>query len=130
MDADVYEEILEERERAHAKHGDKSMEGLPIDHPTRITILMEEVGEVAREFNEANLRGDGVNPKLLRSELIQVAAMAAAWADAITERCCACSKYVVDYSDPDLYHPENIETDDSQCPVHGPNQQVKGGSDE
>jgi NTP pyrophosphatase (non-canonical NTP hydrolase) len=63
------------------------MESLPVDDLTRLTVLMEEVGEVAREFNEARHRQAQSNPGLdryaIRKELIQVAAMAAAWADAI-----------------------------------------------
>src|SRR5688500_17036282 len=75
-------EIRQERARAHEKHGSTSMEALPTDDLTRLTVLMEEVGEVARWFNE-NRRRDMPNGEL-RAELIQVAAMAAAWADALT----------------------------------------------
>ena len=33
---------------------------------------------------------------------------------------CTCTSYVVDYSDPDRYHAENIDReDDPACPVHG-----------
>lgn len=33
---------------------------------------------------------------------------------------CTCQSYVVDYSDPEPYHPENIDTElDPDCPVHG-----------
>jgi NTP pyrophosphatase (non-canonical NTP hydrolase) len=87
----VYEQIRIERERAHDKHGVSSMEALdPLDL-VRLAILVEEFGEVAREFNEARriadaMFGDGVLANNiarddLRAELIQVAAMAAAWAD-------------------------------------------------
>lgn len=75
-------EIRNERTRAHEKHGRTSMESLPVDDLTRLSVLMEEVGEVARWFNE-NRRRDMPNGEL-RAELIQVAAMAAAWADALT----------------------------------------------
>jgi NTP pyrophosphatase (non-canonical NTP hydrolase) len=56
------------------------MEELPVEDPHRLAILVEEVGEVAREFCEARHCGefDLVN---LRKELIQVAAMSGAWAD-------------------------------------------------
>lgn len=77
----IYAEIRAERERAHAKHGEQSMETQPIDAPIRMTILMEEVGEVAREFNEA--QSGTLDRASLRAELVQVAAMATAWADAI-----------------------------------------------
>lgn len=49
-----------------------------------LAILAEEFGEVAREICEAGSRGDAraVRPNL-RTELIQVAAVATAWAEAI-----------------------------------------------
>jgi NTP pyrophosphatase (non-canonical NTP hydrolase) len=84
MTASIWAEVQSERDRAHAKHGDTSMEALPVDDLTRLTVLMEEVGEVARWFNEARSR-DMQNGEL-RAELIQVAAMAGAWADALTYR--------------------------------------------
>lgn len=79
--SDIYAEVKAERERAHAKHGDKSMESERPDAEKRLRILMEEVGEVAREFNEADIHDRPVDLALLRSELIQTAAMATAWAD-------------------------------------------------
>jgi NTP pyrophosphatase (non-canonical NTP hydrolase) len=80
----IYDEVSEERSRAHAKHGDKSMEGWPANSPMRYMILAEEVGEVAKEFNDAAARdGRQLDYPALRKELIQVAAMAAAWADRI-----------------------------------------------
>lgn len=81
----VWDEVAAERARAHAKHGAKSMEAADWDDMKRLRILIEEVGEVARAFNEwdlglasrAETRAD------VRAELIQVAAMAGAWADAV-----------------------------------------------
>jgi hypothetical protein len=33
---------------------------------------------------------------------------------------CTCTVYVIDYSDPERYHPENLDReDDPNCPVHG-----------
>ncbi len=33
---------------------------------------------------------------------------------------CTCTWYVVDYSDPERYHPENLDReDDPACPIHG-----------
>jgi NTP pyrophosphatase (non-canonical NTP hydrolase) len=55
------------------------MEGTPADSLSRFAILAEEVGEVAREFNEAT--GRSLDRAALRKELIQVAAMATAWAE-------------------------------------------------
>lgn len=46
---------------------------------TKLSVLMEEVGEVAREINE------GPNLDRLKKELIQVAAVAVAWAESIYE---------------------------------------------
>lgn len=79
----VYDEIADERERAHAKHGRNSMEARPSGSFFRYTILAEEVGEIAKEFNEAEIRGGQhtLDYERLRTECIQVAAMAAAWAD-------------------------------------------------
>ena len=90
----IYGEVLAERERAHRKHGATSMEMLPVTDMTRLSVLVEEIGEVAREFNEARHRThaellpqtereQSIDLAALRKELIQVAAMAAAWADAI-----------------------------------------------
>lgn len=80
----IYQELRAERVRAHAKHGETSMESmLPLSMP-RLTILLEEVGEIAKEFNDARHERRDVDKAALRAELIQVAAMAAAWADALT----------------------------------------------
>jgi hypothetical protein len=80
---DVWYECQQERLRAHRKHGDTSMESAPPDDPTgrRLRILLEEVGEVAQEFNDAEHEGRPVDLGRVRKELIQVAAMAGAWAD-------------------------------------------------
>lgn len=98
----VWDEVQAERERAHAKHGGTSMESLPVDDLTRLTVLMEEVGEVARWFNE-NRHGRDLPNGELRAELIQVAAMAGAWADALTRRCCTewpeCSHVFAEYAE-------------------------------
>ena len=83
----IYAEVRAERERAHAKHGDHSMEAMnPFDY-RRFTILAEEVGEVAKEMNDAAIEGSFFGPErraAMRAELIQVAAMATAWADSLT----------------------------------------------
>lgn len=81
----VYDELKAERARAHALHGDTSMESYPVDDLNRLAILVEEVGEVSKEFNEARHDGRSVDLVKLRKELIQTATMAVAWADRITE---------------------------------------------
>lgn len=84
LDNDIWEAVRRERARAHAKHGDTSMESSPAHDPVgrRMRILLEEFGEVAQEFNDAEHEQRPVDIAKLRKELIQVAAMAGAWADA------------------------------------------------
>lgn len=81
----IWDEIHAERVRAHEKHRATSMESMPWLDPdgARRDIITEEVGEVAKEFNEARHEGREVDAQRLRKELIQVAAMTAAWAAAI-----------------------------------------------
>lgn len=119
----VWDEAHAERVRAHAKHGETSMESQPADALDRLFILVEEVAEVAGEFLQAHVRHGGpldnrdhivsalrsvvlagrnarrlndarhlgleplptmskVDLDAVRKELIQVTAMAAAWAAA------------------------------------------------
>lgn len=75
--------IGDERIRALRKHGDRSMEAYPAMHPARLSILVEELGEVAKEINDAAVESRVVDHDALRDELVQVAAMAIAWADAL-----------------------------------------------
>lgn len=89
VDWQPYADIHRERIRAHHKHdgnGD-SMERKPYDDPRWLSVLVEEVGEVARALCEHRHRGPKADPLLLRrelrSELVQVAAMTAAWIDAV-----------------------------------------------
>ena len=85
-----YDEIHLERIRAHAKHdgNQESMERREWDDPSWLPVLVEEVGEAARTLNE--LRHRSMVPEQcaaeLRAELIQVAAMATAWIEAIGVR--------------------------------------------
>lgn len=79
----IYDEIAAERARALAKHGDGSMDRASRTDPIRLAILVEEVGEVAKEFNDARHDLSDLDLEALRKELIQVAAMAAAWADVL-----------------------------------------------
>ena len=52
-----------------------------IDDSIKLSVLMEEIGEVARELNETN----GVPHQSLYNELVQVAAVSVAWAESIQE---------------------------------------------
>ena len=71
--------IQAEATNAHLKHGEHSMLGPRYSSGDRLAILVEEVGEVAHELTYDQ---DGDRSKLVR-ELIQVAAMAASWVEAI-----------------------------------------------
>lgn len=83
----VLSEVIKERERQHAKWGQQ--EHTPF---VWLSILTEEVGEAAKEANEALFSGraDGkVQADAianLRTELIQVAAVAAAIVEDIDNR--------------------------------------------
>lgn len=72
--------IRAEAVRAHAKHGNFSMFGSVHTDDSRLTILTEELGEVARALNDTRLgKLAGMNGEELRAELVQVAAMALTW---------------------------------------------------
>jgi len=79
----VYSDVHRERERAHAKHGARgnSREDQPWDEKEWLPILMEELGEVAHEMTY-DVQSQGKRDRM-RKELVQVAAMACAWIDAI-----------------------------------------------
>lgn len=72
----VWDEVQRARAAAHAKHGDNSIEAVPGGDPRWLSILVEEVGEVAHE-QTYDSTGD------LRAELVDVLAVASAWVDAI-----------------------------------------------
>lgn len=91
----VWADVAAERARADAKHGATSMERLPPTDMTWLSVLVEEVGEVAREFCDARHRAhpgllpqaereQSIDRQALRTELVQVAAMAGAWADRLS----------------------------------------------
>lgn len=75
--------IQAEATRAHILHGEKSM--LYGSNDRRFRILGEEVGEVARELNDADIEGRSVDKDKIEKELIQVAAMAATWIEALNQ---------------------------------------------
>jgi hypothetical protein len=76
-------EVRNEILRAHAKHGQESMLSPMHSNGKRLAILGEEFGEICRALTYDN--GSEANK---REELIQTAAMAAAWvvADGLAER--------------------------------------------
>jgi hypothetical protein len=79
IDSSTYGELNREINHAHDKHGVHSIIYGSDDKALR--ILMEEVGEVAREMNELELgnRTEVEYMTNLQKELIQVAAMALTW---------------------------------------------------
>lgn len=79
-------DVRNERYRAYQKHGENSAENLDWYDFTRwLSILMEEVGEVARVVCEVNLRNITIEEaqRELSEELVQVGAMTEAWAMAV-----------------------------------------------
>lgn len=80
-----YTDVHIERIRAHAKHGNNSIEHKDFEDAAWLPILLEELGEVSRELNEARHgnRSDSNQLTMLKAELIQLAAMTCAWIAAI-----------------------------------------------
>lgn len=77
-DHEPWNEVMRAREKADAKHGANSIEQIPADSPLWLSILTEEVGEVAHE-----LTYDATGS--LRAELIDVLSVASAWLAALDE---------------------------------------------
>jgi NTP pyrophosphatase (non-canonical NTP hydrolase) len=73
---DIFDQIMEEIQRQRVKHGPQ---GEMFSQPTDMKswILFEEVGEVAHALNEH------MPIEEVRKELVQVAAVAVAWIEAI-----------------------------------------------
>jgi len=79
--------VQEERRRQDLKWGRRP--GVwPVSQPVRLAVLTEEVGEVAREILDSGAyRPDATARDELLEEVVQVAAVATAWVEAlITER--------------------------------------------
>jgi NTP pyrophosphatase (non-canonical NTP hydrolase) len=76
---DLLQDVIDEAQRAHEKHGPNSM--LYGSDAKGLRILMEEVGEVARAMNEFALANIDLlaYQKELRAELVQCAAMCTTW---------------------------------------------------
>lgn len=82
-----YSDFHQERVRAHGLHRENSLERVPWHSPRARDIVLEELGEVARVFNEFELGNiDARQAKLqARKEVIQLGAMVSAWADAFSD---------------------------------------------
>jgi NTP pyrophosphatase (non-canonical NTP hydrolase) len=78
-DHELWQEILRSREAADRKHGPASIERIGADSGSWLTMLVEEVGEVANALTYDG-PADG-----LRAELIDVAAVVTAWIAAVDE---------------------------------------------
>lgn len=86
----VLDAVFEERDRVEAICEQKRRDGEQwfscadprMSNGDKLAVLMEEVGEVAEELCEARAADVEPSPNL-RTELIQVAAVAAAWATSI-----------------------------------------------
>jgi hypothetical protein len=77
--------IQAEATRAHLRHGEHSMLSPSYTSGQRLAILVEEVGEVAHELTYDSGGpgvGEGRREELVQ-ELVQVAAMAASWIEAL-----------------------------------------------
>lgn len=74
-----YGEIIAARRKAHAKHGDNSIESVAIDDLQMLAILAEEFGELAHELTYDTTNGPGAK----RAELIDIASVVTAWIDKI-----------------------------------------------
>lgn len=85
--ATALDAIMEERDRAHAKHGPlgQSMETFAADDRRFLPVFTEEVLEAAREWNDLEFKPAERAEVMqrFRAELVQVAAVACAWVDSI-----------------------------------------------
>jgi NTP pyrophosphatase (non-canonical NTP hydrolase) len=86
---DAYKERVRQESLVAQKKISASCAGGKISAWDKLAVLMEEVGEVARELNESYATPNP-SPRLrqidggkLRTELIQVAAVALAWAESL-----------------------------------------------
>lgn len=82
-------ELERERQRKLLEEGEIFFDVAAVreDDGAKLSVLVEEVGEVARAMNDAGdqaeLRDYLASLKPLQEELVQVAAVAVAWAEAI-----------------------------------------------
>lgn len=96
VDRELFHEISRARIAAHEKHGENSIESIDPSDPRWLSILVEEVGEVAHELTYDAHRvdaysGEPLPPEeqheraraALRAELIDLLAVASAWVGAL-----------------------------------------------
>lgn len=77
---EIAKELVAKRAKAHEKHGDKSIENVG-NYDRLMTILTEEVGEVAMAINDAIVDNwsDEQIAWNVRLELIDVMTVCSAW---------------------------------------------------
>lgn len=75
--------VVEERNRQEKLWPGTSCANETLPWGEKLAIFVEEAGEVAKEFNEARERGGKVDETKLRMELVQVAAVCAAWVESL-----------------------------------------------
>jgi hypothetical protein len=83
--AEALELVWDERRRQIERWGGPTGDGVEnpnTPNPVRLRVLVEEVGEVAEAMGRPE---DGNGIRDLRTELVQVAAVAVAWVEALTE---------------------------------------------
>ena len=91
--SDIFQDIDVERDRQDELKAlgkfPMTCADLEMTHPERLSVLVEEVGEVSHEVNEAigrqptNRKEAALRRADLRKELVQVAAVCVAWVEAI-----------------------------------------------
>jgi len=81
----VFGLVAAERGRQEAGFGNtgRDLSGQTMDPHQKLAVLVEEVGEVSQELNDATEGGRPVWTDHLRAELVQVAACAVAWLESM-----------------------------------------------
>jgi NTP pyrophosphatase (non-canonical NTP hydrolase) len=79
---DWVDQVWDARFAARLKHGEQSIERIRATDPRWLSILVEEVGEVAHELTYDAVHA-GSREEAIRAELIDVIAVASSWADAL-----------------------------------------------
>lgn len=76
-------DVSAERDRQEVLWPGSSCASLDMSPGQKLAILTEEVGEVAKEMNDACNEGRAIDAQAMRTELIQVAAVTVAWAESL-----------------------------------------------